>query len=80
MVSEDLHKELVAKCAYDKDIIGASAIIDYFLKHGLTKFADVVLLEDDEVERIPAEDKDDLKACVNGMKAEYAASVAEGEL
>lgn len=73
LVSRDLLNDLTAECGLAScDSSQASAIVEYFLKHGLTKFSQVAYLEDDEVSKLPsgsAEANANLAECFKRVKA-----------
>ena len=57
LVTNDLLKSLNTECGISGDDEKLVETTDYFLKHGLTKFYEVGLLEDDEIEKIPIIEK-----------------------
>ena len=75
LVTKDLIGEL-SICGITENEARANNLVDYFIKHGLTKFYQVAFLQDDEIEKLPvdsAEDKKKLVQCI--AKAKAAADV-----
>jgi hypothetical protein len=81
LVSGDLLSAMHVKCGIANDPVALSDTVDYFMKHGLTKFYEVALLDADEIEKIPAgeEYKEQLVSCIDKMKVGLAAQEETGK-